>query len=174
MNLHEELFQTLIADLKKNGQSLDRVIADDRFKALPLSDKVDLLVANGHTIRQGSHMDRKFWKDLALGAAGTALMVHEPLIEFSKAFQGTMAESFHKHEVIAARGRYEVEKPVIPEYSIPKLKDFAISVFGAGIAAPALSAAIKSNRNMRMVKSLLHAEPGSNTHSDAINVLSRS
>lgn len=169
--MHEELFLNLLKQYESKGLSLDRVITDSRFKTMPLVDKVRLLKEYGHTIHNGSKMDSKFLKDLAMGALGTAIMVAEPALhavsDLKRGFQyGEAVRAAHDEGL-----GYEGEVPAI---NFKTYKSLALSATGAGIAAPKFYQALQARNNMRMVKRLLHEQPGSNTQEDAINVIARS
>lgn len=169
--MHEELFLNLLKQYEQGGLSLDRIITDPRFKTMPLVEKVRLLKDHGHTIHNGSKMDSKFWKDLAMGVAGTAVMVAEPAL----AAVSDLKRGFNYGE--AVRASHDEGKPYsgeVPSIDFKTYKSIAISAAGAGIAAPKFYQALQARKNMQMVKRLLHEQPGSNTQEDAINVIARS
>jgi hypothetical protein len=169
--MHEELFLNLLKQYEQGGLSLDRVITDPRFKTMPLAEKVRLLKEHGHTIHNGSKMDSKFWKDLAMGAMGTAIMVAEPAMhavsDLKRGYQ-------YGEAVRASHDEGKSYDGEIPSIDFKTYKSIAISAAGAGIAAPKFYQALQARNNMRMVKRLLHEQPGSNTQEDAINVIARS
>lgn len=169
--MHEELFLNLINQYEQKGESLSRVITDSRFKSMPLEEKVRLLKEHGHTIKNGSGTDNKFWKDLGVGALGTAIMVAEPAIQAVS----DLKRGFHYGGAVRTahdEGRkYEGE---VPSVDLKTYKSIALAATGAGIAAPKFYQALQARNNMKMVKRLLHEQPGSNTQEDAINVIARS
>lgn len=169
--MHEELFLNLLKQYEQGGLSLDRVITDSRFKTMPLAEKVRLLKEHGHTIHSGSKMDGKFWKDLGVGVLGTAIMVAEPAIQAVT----DLKRGFHYGE--AVRAAHDEGKPYdgpAPSVDFKTYKTIALAATGAGIAAPKFYQALQARNNMKMVKRLLHEQPGSNTQEDAINVIARS
>lgn len=169
--MHEELFLNLINQYEQGGHSLSRVLADSRFKSMPLEEKVKLLVDHGHTIHSGSKVDGKFWKDLGAGAVGTAIMIAEPAAAALKDLKkGYYFAERHKKSI--SDGLDFNEPMPIPE--MKAYKSFALAAAGAGIAAPKFYQALQARNNMKMVKRLLHEQPGSNTQEDAINVIARS
>lgn len=169
--MHEDLFLNLINQYEQGGQSLSRVVTDSRFKSMPLEEKVRLLKEYGHTIKNGSKIDNKFWKDLGVGALGTAIIVAEPAIQAVT----DLKRGFHYGEAVRAahdEGKhYDGEVPAI---NFKTYKSIALAATGAGIAAPKFYQALQARNNMRMVKRLLNEQPGSNTQEDAINVIARS
>lgn len=169
--MHEELFLKLLDQYKQGGLSLDRVITDSRFKAMPLSEKVDLLKQHGHTIHSGSKVDSKFWKDLGTGAIGTAIMVAEPAIQAVV----DLKRGFRYGEAVrAAHDEGQTYSGSVPDIDLKTYKSIALAATGAGIAAPKFYQALQARRNMQMVKRLLHEQPGSNSQDDALNVIARS
>lgn len=169
--MHEELFLNLLNQYENKGLSLDRVITDSRFKTMPLEEKVRLLKDHGHTIHGGSHMDSKFWKDLGAGAIGSAIMVAEPAIQAVT----DLKRGFHYGEAVrSAHDEGQSYTGDAPSIDFKTYKSIALAATGAGIAAPKFYQALQARRNMKMVKRLLHEQPGSNTQEDAINVIARS
>lgn len=169
--MHEDLFLNLLDQYRNKDLSLDRVIVDSRFKSLPLADKVDLLKTHGHTIHQGSKTDKKFWKDIAAGAAGTAIMLAEPAM--------AAISDLKKADEYGVKWRHAYDagesfNEPVPDIKLAPYKSLAVSAFGAGIAAPKFYEALKARKNMQMVKRLLNEQPGSNTQENAINVIARS
>lgn len=169
--MHEELFLNLLKQYESNGLSLDRIVTDHRFKAMPLVEKVRLLKEHGHTIHNGSKMDSRFWKDMAMGSLGTAILLAEPVYHAAS----DLKRGFDYGEAVKAshdEGKeYAGETPHI---NLKTYKSLAVSATGAGIAAPRFYKALQARNNMRMVKKLLNDQPGSNTQEDAINVIARS
>lgn len=168
--MHEELFLNLLNQYETQGHSLDRILKDPRFKDLPLAEKVDLLKTHGHTIRNGSKTDPKFWKDLSLGVMGTAMILAEPLSHAVSDLKRGI------HYGAESRAAYDngISPGPPPEVILKPYSKLGIAAAGAGIAAPKFYQALAARRNMLMVKKLLKEQPGSNTQEDAINVLARS
>jgi hypothetical protein len=171
MTLHEDMFLKLISNYQASGLSLDRVITDPRFKALPLAEKVELLTDHGHTIRAGAKTDSRFWKDIGLGVAGTALILADPILDTVKGTMNAYHHSVSKYEALGAGEPFNEPAPVFKSKGIT---DLAVRAAGAGIAVPKFYTAMNARKNMNMVKSMLKDQPGSNTQEDALNVITRS
>lgn len=181
-DMHEELFMALLKRYKDADMSLDRIIVDPRFKALPLTEKVELLKNHGHTIHQGSKTDSQFWKDLGWGAVGSAVMLAKPIhstlinikagMEYGDAVgQRTAFEKVTGH----TEGMPEVEPPKMTMEGYGDLARAAgSSAIGLGLAAPKFYAALTARNHMKLVKKLLNDQPGANTTENAINVIARS
>lgn len=169
--MHEDLFLNLLKQYEDKGQSLSRVVTDTRFKSMPLEEKVRLLKEYGHTIHQGSKMDNRFWKDLGAGVIGTGIILAEPAVNAI----ADLRRGFNYGEAVRSahdEGR-EYSGPT-PSIDLKAYKSIALAATGAGIAAPKFYQALQARNNMKMVKRLLHEQPGSNTQEDAINVIARS
>lgn len=169
--MHEDLFLNLLNQYEQGGHSLSRVITDARFKSMPLEEKVRLLKDHGHTLHQGSKMDGQFWKDLGTGVIGTGIMLAEPALnavsDLKRGFQyGEAVRSAHDEGREYSGG--------VPNIDLKSYKSIALAATGAGIAAPKFYQALQARNTMKMVKRLLHEQPGSNTQEDAINVIARS
>jgi hypothetical protein len=138
---------------------------------MPLAEKVRLLKEHGHTIHNGSKMDSRFWKDIAMGGIGTAILLAEPIYhsvsDLKRGFEYGKAVS-EAHD-----DGEEYDGPT-PHINLKTYKSIAVSATGAGIAAPRFYKALQARNNMMMVKKLLNDQPGSNTQEDAINVIARS
>jgi hypothetical protein len=173
--MHEELFLNLLKQYQDAGLSLDRIIKDSRFKALPLDQRVELLKEHGHTIRGGTKVDSQMIKDFAWGGLATSVMLYSPIMSTI----GNLKNGIDYGGKVRA-----AQDEGIPVDSVPKprmvtdgyeaLVTGVGGAVGLGLAAPKFYNALSARSNMKMVKKWLKEEPGSNTQEDAINVISRS
>ncbi len=171
--MYEQLFLNRLKQYQDSNLSLDRIIVDPMFKDMPLAEKVDLLKKHGHTIRQGSKTDSRFWKDIGWGSVATAVML-APAVTTSLNIFTTGRD--YGAELSQAMKNGETP-PAMPELDFSGYKDIAKGVGAAtslGLFAPKIYAAIKARNNMRLVQKLLSEQPENNTQDVAINVIARS
>jgi len=171
--MHEELFLNRLKQYEDSGLSLDRILLDPIFKGMPLAEKVDLLKKHGHTIQQGTRLDKKFWKDIGWGTVGTAVMLAEPIMStvtnVHRGFKYGQDLGYSK-----AVGDPLPEQPTLETKGYKGLAQGTGAAVGLGLAAPKFYMALAARKNMNMVKKLLSDQPGANTADDAINVIARS
>lgn len=74
MGLDERTFQHLVTLYKNKGVSLDNVLSDATFKALPLEKKIEIVKKYSNELHDGMHFDKddvkNLLKALGLGVLG--------------------------------------------------------------------------------------------------------
>lgn len=167
--MHEELLKHLLAKYKAKDESFARVVSDPVFKSLPLEERVELLKENGHLIREGTKLDSRIIKDLGWGALGTALVLHEPLVNFGKNFVGA-----YNYGAALKDHKDNGSTTPPPVFDFKGASELITKATGAGLIAKQLTKAIQDNNTRRLVKRLLSENPEENTQDKAIQLIARS
>ena len=166
MDVHERVLEKLIEGYRAKGLSVDRVLLDPTFKALPVEKRIQMVMKFGNALRSGQKIDSLFLKNLAVGAAGTALMV-EPIVSL---FAASVANGYFNAEE-SYGGKVDRPSWVTSKTTVPHMLSVARMGVGGKLMTSDLTKARAMLKARKAVKQNLSGS-GDITQDQAINVIS--